>query len=130
VIRGVGLDVVDIKTFAEQIEDPASHFISQVFTMQEQTDCLVGPDRVRSLAARWAAKEAFVKAWSSGRRGEAPAQVAPRWQEIEVALDPWHRPTLLLHGETARLCGRNRCHLSMSHDGGTAAAVVILEDLP
>lgn len=129
-IRGVGLDVVDTEQFATQLQDPASHFVSQVFTVQEQADCQSNADRVRSLAVRWAAKEAFVKAWSSSRRGEAPMQEGPRWHEIEVALDPWHRPTLLLHGETARLCGRNRCHLSMSHDGATAAAVVVLEEVP
>ncbi len=129
-IRGVGLDVVDVTAFTEQVQDGASSFVEATFTRQERVDCDASRDRIRSLAARWAAKEAFLKAWSSSRRGMDPAQDTPRWQEIEVALDPWHRPTLILHGETARLAARPRCHLSISHDGGVAAAVVILEESP
>jgi holo-[acyl-carrier protein] synthase len=129
-IRGVGLDVVDVQGFALQVHDPVSSFLAETFTRQERADCDQSRDRVRSLAARWAAKEAFLKAWSSARRGAEPLLDTPKWQEIEVALDPWHRPTLILHGETARLAKRPRCHLSLSHDGGVAAAVVILEESP
>ena len=62
----------------------------------------VGLEEARHLAARWAAKEAFVKAWSAALHGSPPVMGHVAWHEIEIVSDPWHRPAIALHGEAAR----------------------------
>lgn len=86
------------------------------------------------LAARWAAKEAVVKAWSAALYG-APPPIPPdllRWAEIETVCDAWGRPSLRLGGEVARQVSETvgkgaRWNVSLSHDGGSAIAFVVLE---
>lgn len=91
----------------------------------------VGLEEARHLAARWAAKEAFVKAWSAALHGSPPVKGHVAWHEIEIVSDPWHRPGMALHGEAARAfaesVGRARIHVSLSHDGPMAAAQAIVE---
>ena len=134
-ILGVGLDVVDVAGFAEQLADEASGFAAATFRPAERRN--EGTDRerqARHLAGRFAAKEAFVKAWSSARRGRPPA-LAPDdldLRDIEVVDDGFGRPGLKLHGAVCRAVAElapspEAIHLSVSHDGGTAAAVVVLE---
>lgn len=134
----VGLDVVTTTTFAHQLADPASSFVDATFTAREQRAARGSEDvRVQRLAARFAAKEAFVKAWSGARAGREPALAAIDLREIEVADDGHGRPALRLHGavaaaldELAAELGSSeplRAHLSLSHDPPTAAAVVVLE---
>ncbi|UVE97036.1 holo-ACP synthase [Dietzia sp. B32] len=88
----------------------------------------------RHLAARWAAKEAVVKAWSAALYG-APPPIPPdllRWSEIETVCDNWGRPSVRLGGEVARQVAATvgegaRWNVSLSHDGGSAIAFVVLE---
>jgi holo-[acyl-carrier protein] synthase len=128
-IAGVGIDLVDIDGLRQQLADTASSFAQGVFTADERRDS-ERDDPVRHLAARWAAKEAFLKAWASSRRGEAPVLPGVDLRDIEVARDPWGRPSLLLHGRVAAAFGaEHRCHLSLTHDGAAAAAVVVVETL-
>ena len=135
-VAGIGLDIVDVEAFAEQLDAEGSTFLSAAFTAGERSDVVVtrgdGP-RVdaRRLASRFAAKEAFVKAWSNTRFGEAPQ--LPRWapSDIEVVVDAWGRSRLRLHGPVARAVSEQfgddwALHLSCSHDGPLAAAVVVL----
>jgi phosphopantetheine--protein transferase-like protein len=133
----VGLDLVTTTSFAEQLADPASAFVAATFTPREQRDAR-GSDtlRVQRLAARFAAKEAFVKAWSGARAGRPPALAAVDLREIEVVDDGHGRPALRLHGAVADalrelaselgLPAPLRAHISLSHDPPTAAAVVVL----
>ena len=133
----VGLDVVTTTTFAEQLADTASAFVDATFTAREQRDARAGEAvRVQRLAARYAAKEAFVKAWSGARAGRPPLLQTVDLREIEVVDDGHGRPALRLHGEVAAslqrlateldVAGPLRTHLSLSHDPPTAAAVVLL----
>ncbi len=131
----VGLDIVTTTTFAEQLADPASGFVDATFTAREQrTARATEAIRTQRLAARYAAKEAFVKAWSSARAGREPALTAVDLREIEVVDDGHGRPALALHGAVAEAVGRLaeelgaslQTHVSLSHDPPTAAAVVIL----
>lgn len=135
-IAGIGLDVVDVDAFAEQLEVPGSTFLSGTFTAGERSDVVEVHDGttridVRRLAARFAAKEAFVKAWSNTRFGDQP--LLDRWDpsDIEVVTDAWGRSRLRLHGTVAEAVteqfgGGLAVHLSSSHDGPVAAAVVVL----
>jgi holo-[acyl-carrier protein] synthase len=131
VILAVGLDVVGTASFAEQLDDTASAFVDATFTASEQRAAR-GPQRALRLAGRYAAKEAFVKAWSGARAGRPHVLAAVDLREIEVVDDGRGRPALALHGEVAAAvalldAGRVEAHLSISHDPPVAAAVVVLE---
>ena len=88
----------------------------------------------RHLAGRWAVKEAVIKAWSAALYG-SPPPIAPellRWSEIETVCDAWGRPAVRLSGEVARQVAATvgedvRWYVSLSHDGSSAVAFVVLE---
>jgi holo-[acyl-carrier protein] synthase len=130
-VLGVGIDVVDVAGFRAQLGDPASAFVAATFTPGEQRDAgRPAGDRAERLAARFAAKEALVKAWSGARFGRPPAVASVDLREVEVVLDGWGRPALRLHGEVATgvaaLAAGVDAQLSLSHDGGVATAIVVL----
>ena len=130
-IYGLGTDLVHVPAFARQLEEPGSQFITGTFTEGEQRTAAQRPgDRAAHLAARFAAKEAFLKAWSGARFGQPPHLTSVSLREIEVVSDDWGRPSLRLHGaveESIDALGIARVHLSMSHDGPSAVAIVLLE---
>ncbi len=121
----IGVDLVDVPGFAEQVGDAASGFVDGTFTEREQR---AAKGDVRRLAARFAAKEAFLKAWSGSRRGLPPLLGAADLREIEVVDDGYGRPGLRLHGDVARAAGELDAHVSLSHDGPAAIAVVLLTE--
>lgn len=136
-ILGVGTDVVDIPTFAEQLRLPGSQ-LREVFTSRERRRARQSAeesegDENQHLAAAWALKEAFIKAWSGALSGIAPPLGRDQviWPEIEVRHDLWGRPSLALSGAirdwVARTMGAVRMHASASHDGNVACALVVLE---
>ncbi|MCT1432488.1 holo-ACP synthase AcpS [Dietzia maris] len=142
-VRGVGVDIVDLGAFAASLAEPGTR-LTRAFSATERRQCREraesrgarpGADPLaRHLAARWAAKEAVVKAWSAALYG-APPPIAPdrlRWSEIETVCDNWGRPSVRLGGEVARQVAATigegaRWNVSLSHDGGSAIAFVVLE---
>lgn len=133
-IAGVGTDIVDVPAFRRQLGDTASSFVAATFTASERRACegRASADPAIHLAARFAAKEAFIKAWSSAFFGSEPQLGTVDLREIEVCNDPWGRPSLRLTGAVKAALGRRfgaaRTHLSLSHDGPTAVAFVVLEN--
>ena len=124
-IVGLGIDVAEIGRIARMLEGPAGRaerFLERCFTPAERSFCEAKRDRATRYAARFAAKEAAVK-----------AQGAPRgvsWQHLEVTRVEGRAPALALSGRAAsaaRRLGVTRTHLTLTHDGGVAAAVVVLE---
>jgi len=120
-IIGIGIDMVNVSRFAETIERTPA-IVDRLFLPGESA----GPDgRLRpanSLAARFAAKEAVAKALG------APAGLS--WHEVEVLQADSGRPTLVLIGAvaaTAAGLGIDSWHVSLSHDGGAAVAMVVAE---
>ena len=114
-IVGVGVDVVDIARLGERL-DRTPALRGRVFTPSEQGLPL------HSLAARFAAKEAVGKALRTP--GDLP------WQGVEVTNGEHGEPVLAISGavaERAELRGVARMHLSLSHDGGIATAMVVAE---
>ena len=96
--------------------------------MGERRDAATGTgEDARHLAARWAAKEAVVKAWSVSRFSRSPLLPLIRHSDIEVVTDTWGRPAIRLSGEIAEHLRDTTVHISLTHDGDTAAAVAILE---
>lgn len=124
-ILGLGMDVVEIGRIARILDGPpglAERFLARVFTPGERADCDGRRDRAAAYAARFAAKEAGYKALA----------VAPRasWREFEVVRPKGSAPSLRLSGyaaASAEVRGVSRVHLTLTHDGGVAAATVILE---
>ncbi|ROQ37437.1 holo-[acyl-carrier protein] synthase [Frondihabitans sp. PhB188] len=119
-IVGIGVDVVDVGRFERSLErTPALR--ARLFTPTE----LVRegePRRIESLAARFAAKEAFIKA-VGGSTGIS-------WHDMVVGADDQRAPSLLLSGGAAVLAvsrSVTRVHLSLSHDAGIATAFVVAE---
>lgn len=118
-VLGLGSDVVVLRGFAEQLGIPGSTFL-ECFTPAERVHARDGAREVETLAGRWAAKEAFVKAWSSTRRGRPPRLGTIDLREIEVVADAFGRPWVRLHG-AVRTCvadelGDPDIHVSISHD--------------
>jgi holo-[acyl-carrier protein] synthase len=81
----------------------------------------------RHLAARWAAKEAVIKAWSGSRFAQRPMLPEGIHRDIEVVTDMWGRPKVRLTGAIAEHLVDVTIHVSLTHEGDTAAAVAILE---
>jgi holo-[acyl-carrier protein] synthase len=123
VIIGVGIDVVPVDRFAESLtRTPGLH--DRLFTAAEQRTPSGTPRSGESLAARFAAKEALAKALG------APGHL--QWHDAEVTVGDAGRPHLEVRGTVAGRAaqlGVTTWHLSMSHDGGIASAVVIAEGL-
>ncbi|HSO05268.1 MAG TPA: holo-ACP synthase [Candidatus Limnocylindrales bacterium] len=130
-IRAVGLDLVGVESFAEQLGSVGSAFAERTFTVGELRAAGGHSGAAQHLAGRYAAKEAFVKAFSGARPGRAPAIPDMDWRQVEVVPDAWGRPTLVLHGElaaaVAATLGEVALHVSITHEPTMAAAVVILE---
>jgi holo-[acyl-carrier protein] synthase len=120
-IVGVGIDVVPIERF-ESASLRTAALIERLFTAAERVTP-AGTDRTpESLAARFAAKEALAKALG------APGGM--KWHDAEVVVDAVGRPSLEIRGTVAARAaelGVNSLHVSLSHDGGIASAVVIAE---
>ncbi|MGC4932496.1 holo-ACP synthase [Gordonia sp. DT30] len=126
-VLGVGIDLVSIPEFAEQLSQPGTTFTDR-FTVGERRDSAAGTGAdARHLAARWAAKEAVVKAWSVSRFARSPLLPLIRHSDIEVVTDNWGRPAIRLGGEIAEHLRDTQVHISLTHDGPSAAAVAILE---
>lgn len=114
-IVGIGVDLVDIARFERTIQR-TPRLLARLFSPAEQTRS------PRSLAARYAAKEALIKALG-GSDGV-------HWTEIEITPEPSGRPWFTLTGSTAEAVaaqGITTLHLSMSHDAGFATAYVVAE---
>lgn len=81
----------------------------------------------RYLAARWAAKEAVIKAWSGSRYSQRPVLPENIHRDIEVVTDTWGRPRIRLSGAIGEYLADMTMHVTLTHDGDTAAAFVVLE---
>jgi holo-[acyl-carrier protein] synthase len=120
-IIGVGIDVVPIERF-ESASERTRQLIERLFTQDERVLPSGAARSPESLAARFAAKEALAKALGS------PGGM--KWQDAEVVVDAGGRPSLVVRGTVAARAaelGVHSWHVSLSHDGGIASAVVIAE---
>jgi holo-[acyl-carrier protein] synthase len=115
----------EITRVGEAIKRHGRSFLERIFTLSEIAYCERHRDAVERYAARFAAKEATMKALGTGwGRGV-------RWRDIEVARKPGGRPTIVLHGvarEHAERMGARNISLSITHSGNFALAEVILEN--
>jgi holo-[acyl-carrier protein] synthase len=123
-IVGTGIDITEVPRIREVIERHGERFLKRVFTEGEIQYCESKANRVERYAARFAAKEAGMKAIGTGWNHGV------RWRDLEVARKPGARPTLLLHGKAAEFAaklGATNIALSLTHTAEQAFAQVILE---
>lgn len=123
-ILGTGIDLAEVDRIRKAVEKYGRRFLERVFTPAEIAYVETKANRYERYAARFAAKEAGMKAIGTGwRRGV-------RWRDFEVRNRSTGRPELVLHGEAAevaRRMGVRRIHLSLTHTASMAQALVILE---
>ena len=124
-ILGTGVDLAEVPRIRASIEKWGDKFIRRVYTPLEIKYVEQKANRYERFAARFAAKEAGMKALGTGwRRGVG-------WQDFEVVNLPGGRPTLRLHGvarEIADRAGVRQISLSLTHTGEYGLAFVIFED--
>jgi holo-[acyl-carrier protein] synthase len=123
-ILGTGFDLVEIPRFAAFLQRRGEKGARRLFTPSELDYAATHADPAHSLAARFAAKEAFFKALGTGMGS------AGGWQDVEVARLASGKPLLMLHGRAATIAHESQVrtiHLSLSHTASTAGALVILE---
>jgi len=124
VIVGLGIDVAEVDRIRQAIERHGRRFIDRVYTAAEIAYVERKVNRFERYAARFAAKEAGMKAIGTGwKRGV-------RWHDFEVINLPSGRPTLQFHGAAAKVAeqlGVRNTALSITHTAGEGVAIVILE---
>ena len=124
-VRGIGVDLVKIPRMREVISRWDERFLRRVFTEQEIAYCRGRRDPAPHFAARFAAKEAGMKALGTGLR------LGVKWRELEVRREHGEAPTLELHGRTREIGfarGGRRMLLALTHDGDYALAQALLVD--
>ena len=123
-IVGTGIDLAEVPRIAAAIERFGDRFLRRIFTDAEIRYCDSKANRAERYAARFAAKEAGLKAIGTGwRRGVS-------WTDVEVGREPGGRPTIVFHGKAADFAaklGVRNASLSLTHTKDTAMAQVILE---
>ena len=124
-IVGTGVDLAEVPRIRASIERFGARFTERIYTPAEMAYVERKANRWERYAARFAAKEAGMKAIGTGwKRGV-------RWQDFEVANLPSGKPTLRLHGVAARIAdqlGVRHVSLSLTHTAELGMAHVILED--
>ncbi len=124
VVLGIGVDTIEIERITEALERKSGpRFEKRVFTPGEIEYCRSMSNPYPHFAARFAAKEAVMKAFGTGWSAEVT------WKGIEVVRDKRGKPHIKLHDKTAELAkklGARVAHVSLSHDKGRAVAIALL----
>jgi holo-[acyl-carrier protein] synthase len=122
-IFGVGIDNIEVKRIKKQIDD-STKFKEKIFTTKEIEYCESKKNYAESFAARFAAKEAFLKAigtgWSNGLQ----------FKDIEILNDKKGKPIIHLQGKAKQIILDNEINniqVSLSHLKEIATAIIILE---
>jgi holo-[acyl-carrier protein] synthase len=124
-IVGTGIDIAEVPRIAASIARFGERFLHRIFTEGEIRYCDAKANRVERYAARFAAKEAAMKALGTGWNHGVT------WRDVEVSRMPGGRPTITFHGKAAEFAaklGAKHVALSLTHTAEHAIAQVILED--
>jgi holo-[acyl-carrier protein] synthase len=124
-IVGTGIDIAEVPRIRQSIERFGMRFLQRVFTEGEMRYCDSKANRAERYAARFASKEAAMKALGTGWNHGV------RWRDCEVVRMPGGRPTIQFHGKAAEFAARlgvKNAALSISHTQDQAIAQVILEN--
>jgi holo-[acyl-carrier protein] synthase len=122
-VRGIGIDLVPISRMRQIMERWQDRFVTRIFTPDEIAYCRARKDPAPHFAARFAAKEAGLKALGTG------LSLGVSWLELEVRRERGGPPILMLSGrsrELAKARGADRMLLALTHDGDYAIAQAML----
>jgi holo-[acyl-carrier protein] synthase len=122
---GTGIDIAEVPRIRRAIERFGDRFLHRIFTAGEMRYCDSKANRMERYAARFAAKEAAMKALGTGWNHGV------RWRDCEVTRMPGGRPTIVFHGVAAEFAARlgvKNAAISISHTAEQAIAQVILEN--
>jgi holo-[acyl-carrier protein] synthase len=119
-MNSVGVDLVEIHRIRETIERWNGKFVKRIFTPGEIEFCEGRRNPYQSYAARFAAKEAILKAIGTGMYGGV------RWKDMEILDNEHSQPGVHLEGRVKELVGSRKVLLSLSHTGTSALAFVVL----
>ncbi|MBN2013348.1 holo-ACP synthase [candidate division KSB1 bacterium] len=123
-IIGIGIDIVDISRLEASMVRYGHRFADRLFTATEQAYCEKMAAKFQHYAARFAGKEAFLKAAGTGLRDGIS------WHDMEFSNDDLGKPVVSYYGKLAEnldMLNVTAAHVSFSHTGTNAVAVVVLE---
>jgi len=120
-IKGIGVDVVEVPRFQQAIDKWGDVFLQKIFTERECEYSQTKKNQTQHFAARFAVKEAVAKAiatgWSSGFS----------WKDVEVENDPAGKPSVILKGKVKKILAGKRVHVSISHSENVVVAFAVIE---
>jgi holo-[acyl-carrier protein] synthase len=123
-IKGMGVDSIELHRIERIYREYGEQFLNRIYAPEEQQYALRYEDPVPRLAARFAAKEACMKALGTGWNGGV------RWRDIVVINSPTGKPEMRLFGRAQRFADKQsvtRIHMSITHSREHAMVVVIFE---
>ncbi len=121
-IRGIGNDIVEIARIRSSCEKYGDRFLKRIFTPEEQRYVESKSNPYPSLAARFAAKEALIKALRVGKFH------AHEWTDAEVTMDETGIPRIRTYRDLQLALDGKTIHLSLTHSDHYASAIVIIEE--
>jgi holo-[acyl-carrier protein] synthase len=119
-IEALGIDLIEIKRVKKVKEKWGRRFLERVYTPKELGYCLRKKYPEGSLAGRFAAKEAVMKALGTGLSSGVS------WKDIEIINDGKGKPEVLLYGKTKKLLGKRKVLISISHTKEDAVAQAMI----
>jgi holo-[acyl-carrier protein] synthase len=120
-VKGIGIDIIEIERVRSSIETLGDAFLQRVYTEGEIAYCTAKQNRYQHFAARFAAKEAVSKALATGWAGDFS------WRDTEVINTPGGQPQVVLHGAMRDRLAACRVHLSLSHSATHVVAVAVID---
>ncbi len=121
-IKGIGVDIIEIERIKASMEKDGGRFTAKVFTDAEIAYCSSKQNAAQHYAARFAAKEAVSKALSTGWSG------AFRWKDVEITNDASGRPKVTLSGALGINLKGSAVMVSLSHSETHVVAMAVIED--
>jgi holo-[acyl-carrier protein] synthase len=121
-IKGIGVDIIEIVRIQHTIEESGERFLGRIFTPQEIAYCKSKQDMYQHFAARFAAKEAMSKALSTGWVETF------RWKDVEVMNDRSGQPRITVHGRLKESLAASSILVTISHSESHAVAMVLIEE--
>jgi len=120
-IKGIGVDVVEIRRMKEVVEKWGDGFLNKIFTEGELAYARSKKFPLNHFAGRFAAKEAVSKALATGWSGGF------RWKDVEVSNDEAGKPSVILHGAARDQLAGGRVLVSISHSETMVVATAVIE---
>lgn len=123
-IKGIGVDIIEISRVKEAVEKYGDKFLEKVFTPHEISYCTkLNQYRYPELAVRFAAKEAYSKAIGTGISGFGRNNHGISWTDVEVINNELGKPHIAAKGKILE-----NVHVTLSHSRDSAIAQVIIEN--